>query len=205
MKVLFVMLWLFFLTGDCLSQTPPVSPDSQNVMVVQKQWSLQVRNPLLDEDPLQAINETQQAIRDRKETLRQESIRARQGLPPETRSVRVKTPEAGNPESPTAAYLYEAKFKNNGGKAIQILVWDYVFFDRETEAEVGRLRFESKASISPGKTKLVIMRSVTPPTRSINAAQADKKPRDRFIEQVIIQEIQYADGSVWKSPLMQAN
>lgn len=205
MKVLSVPLWLLLFTICGLSQAPPLLPDQQNIEVIHKKWNMEIRNPLLDEDPFQAIKDTEQDQRDRKEYMRQSAIRAKLGLPQEPPPVRVKTPESAPAPSATAFYTYEAKFKNNGEKEIRALIWDYVFFDPETKLEVGRLKFESKVNINPGKTKNVVMRAASPPTGTINAAQAGKKTREQYTEQVVIRGIQYVDGSIWESAEKTAN
>lgn len=197
MRTVYPMLWLFLLAVGVSGQTVANTFGTSNVEVIQQKWGVEVRNPLLDEDPFKAINDTQQAIRDQKEILRQEEIRRRQGLPPEPRPVRVRKPEADIPLSPTTTYTYEIKVKNTGEKAIQTFIWDYVFLEPGTAREVGRLRFENKVNIAPGKTKSLVMYSVSPPTGSINAKNAGKKLREQYAEQIIIQGIQYADGSIW--------
>ncbi|MBP6822818.1 MAG: hypothetical protein KA368_14810 [Acidobacteria bacterium] len=57
----------------------------------------------------------------------------------------------------------------------------------------------SEVRISSGKTKTVAERSSSPPTGSIDAAKAGKKPQEPYSEQMIIQGISYADGSEWKA------
>jgi hypothetical protein len=43
------------------------------------------------------------------------------------------------------------------------------------------------------------MRSGTPPTGTIDASNAGKKSRDQYSEQIVIQRVGYADGSVWQT------
>jgi hypothetical protein len=197
MRFLSAAFWLVLLTVGCLSQT---SSNSPAVEVIQKKWEIQIRNPRLDEDPLRASKDTAREINDRRETLQEEAIRIERGLPsaPPRRSAR--QPRASLAPIMTS-YIYKVKFKNTGNKAIRTLVWEYVFFDPETKAEVGRRRFESKVNIAPGKIKTVTRRSGSPPTATINVAQAGKNPTEQYAEQIIVQRIQYSDGSIWKEPV----
>jgi hypothetical protein len=198
MRALYPMLLLFLLAVGVSGQTVASPAAKPGVEVIQQKWGVEVRNPLLDEDPFKAINDTQQMIRDQKETLRQEELRRRQGLPPEPRKTRVAFPEAAKQTSSTAIYTYEIKVKNTGEKAIQTFIWDYVFLEPGTEQELGRLRFESKTNIAPGKTRHLVMRTVSPPTGSISAKNAGKKIGEQYSEHVVIQSIQFADGSAWQ-------
>jgi hypothetical protein len=197
MKFLSAAFWLFLLTVGCLSQTQ-LNP--QAVELIEKKWDVEIRNPRLDEDPFRDIKDTEQEIKDRKQTIREETIRAKRGMPPVQPRRSPRQPRSGL-ETITTSYVYRAKFKNTGKKTIRTLTWEYVFFDPETKVEVGRRRFESKVKIAPGKTQMVIKRLGSPPTNIINVTQVGKNVQDQYVEQVIIQSIRYADGSVWTAPV----
>jgi hypothetical protein len=98
----------------------------------------------------------------------------------------------------TVLYVYEVKVRNNGAKGIRKLTWDYAFFEPGTETELGRRRFISKVNIGPGGTSTVTVRAAAAPTGIVDARQAGKKPQDMYSEQVVIQRVEYADGSVWR-------
>lgn len=214
MKVLFTLILLFLLTGDCLSQTLTTSPDSQDVTVIQKQWRAEVRNPLMDESPfelLDRINQAEEArIRQTAETARrQRNQRSTQPSNPDTRRMEIlseSNPAEKERKSGTGGarviYIYKIKVKNEGKKAIKALVWEYVFLEPETGREVGRRRFLSKTKIALGKTKELTMRSPSPPTGSINAANIKKNPQNQYSEQIVIRAIQYdSTGSTDKLSL----
>lgn len=196
MKILYAALLVFLLVVCAVGQNPADSASIPKLEIIKSEWSIIVRNSLLDLDPFEAINETRQAQQDEIEYRKQTQIRAKMGLPPEPKPVRVKSMD-NRPTGTSVTYVYEMKVKNTGMKEIDVITWDYVFFDQNTEQEIGRRQFISKVSIEPGKAKKVLMRSVSPPTGTINAKQSGKKLRDQYIEQISIQTIQYADGSVW--------
>jgi hypothetical protein len=196
MKILCPALLLFLLPAGVSAQALPDSSGAQPVSVMQMKWSFKLNIPALNEDPLRANSEHTQAERDMKDTIRLNGIRGRQGLPPEVPPVRVRAPEKGD-HRPSTIYTYEAKVRNNGEKAIRTLIWEYVFFEPGTEQEVGRRRFISRTSISPGKTTNLVMRSSIPPIGAIDATKVDKKNGSQYVERVVIQTIEYADGSVW--------
>ena len=201
MKILYSVFFLFLFTLAVSGQASVNSSNAPDLVVVQKEWQeINQQNSQLDTDPFQPINETNQELRDREETLRQERRRARAGLPPEHRTVRVKPIEEIKKDSePSTVYIYKVKIKNTGPKAIQELKWEYVFFDSDTKQEVGRRQFISKVDIPPGKTESIVIRSASPPTGTINVKQSGKKLRSQYSEQIVIESIEYADGSLWQA------
>ena len=198
MKFLYTALLVFLFIICANGQKTSDLTSVPNLEVIKSKWDVEVNNPLLNEDPFQAINDTRQAQQDEIEYRRQSQIRAKMGLPVEPKPIRVKPIETGSNKI-SITYIYEIKVKNTGAKKIDVITWNYLFFDLDTKQEIGRRQFMSKISIEPGKTKNVSMRSVSPPTGTINAKNADKKTRDKYLEQISIQTIQYADGSVWES------
>jgi len=198
MKVLHTVTMLFLLAGAASAQALPNPSDTSNVIIVQKKWRLEVRNPALDEDPLRANYEQRQAEYDRKELMRKNDMRIRQGKTPEVAPPPRRNLSERAVSSNFARYSYELKIKNNGEKKIRAIVWEYVFFEPNTEVIVGQRQFVNKVSISPGKTKNIVSYSASPPTETIDAAKAAGKSREQYSDQIVIQRIEYEDGSVWK-------
>ncbi|MDQ3748709.1 MAG: hypothetical protein M3367_06830 [Acidobacteriota bacterium] len=190
---------VFLLAAAALAQALPNPSDTSNVIIVQKKWRLEVRNPALDEDPLRAHNEQRQAEYDRREYMRKNDLRIRQGKSPEIAPPPRRNTSERAVSNILARYIYELKIKNNGEKKIRAILWEYVFFEPNTEIIVGQRQFINKVSISPGKTKNIVVYSASPPTETINATKAGEKSREQYSEQIIIQSIEYEDGSVWKA------
>lgn len=194
MKALCPVLLLFLAAVNASGQAVVNSVVMPNLEVIEKEWRVEKHNPMLDDNPLRLVDEINQAEINRR-TPRQNTARTRQLLPEPTPDP-IPEPDVVTTEISTR-YVYQVKFKNTGDKAIKTLTWDYVFSEPGTQNEVGRHRFVSKVNISPGKTKNLVMRTGSPPTGSINAKNAGKKLREQYAEQVVVQGIQYADGSVW--------
>lgn len=169
-----------------------------NVTVVEKKWRVDRRNPALDQDPVEAMNERDRAERQRKATERTNEILAERGMPAPTTQVPDSVRETGS-RGIQVTYVYELKLTNTAPKAIRTLTWEYVFFEPGTEVEVGRRRFVSKVNVGPRKTTNVVVRSGLPPTSTVDARRAGKKPREQYSEQIVIQSVEYDDGSVWRS------
>lgn len=199
MKVLNLLLLLFLLAGGAAAQAISNPSSAPGVSVIKQNWRRIERNPALDEDPMLINQEEMELQRVQRAIQRENALRIRRGQEP--LPLPRGTPSRGSIGKPVSVeYVYEAKFMNTGTLKIRKLVWEYVFFEAGTEREVGRRRNESKVSISPGKTGNATVRSASPPAGIITIAQTGKKPREQYSEQVIIQSIEYADGSVWQRP-----
>jgi len=97
-------------------------------------------------------------------------------------------------------FVYKATIKNSGNKVIKTIDWDYVFFDRATETEIGRQQFTSDEKITPGKAKELIVTTRKPPTQTISLTALNKDERGSLDGRVIIVRIDYADGTSWQRP-----
>ena len=104
-------------------------------------------------------------------------------------------------KSPSHYYfIYKTKIKNNHTSAITQIDWDYVFYERGTENELGRQQFTSDEPVGPGKTKELTVTMTSPPTRTVSITSLNLEERDRFSEKIILVRVQYADGRVWHAP-----
>lgn len=197
MKILYLAVLLLFLTISGAAQTAAADKNrGSNVEIIEMNWRFEVRNPALDEDPMQAVNEANQMLNDREATRRGNVIRNQDNkssqLPPVRQSV------VGTlPNDPSAAYVYQLKVKNTAAKEISSISWDYVFYTAGTTDEIGRRKFTTLVTVKPDKTKKFQIRSVAPPSGTVNAAQPDKQQREKVSEKVFIRRIEYADGSSW--------
>ena len=97
-------------------------------------------------------------------------------------------------------FIYKTKIKNNHTAAITQIDWDYVFFERDTENEIGRQEFTSDEQIGPGKTKELVVTITSPPTRTVSITSLNLEERDRLSEKIILVRVKYADGHTWQAP-----
>jgi hypothetical protein len=199
MRVLGSMLLLSLLPLSASAQSLTHPSSGPNVTLSQNRWRIEFRNPALEKDPIKAMNEREAAERQRKDTERMNETLAEKGMPTGASNVRVTAPDKGSGRL-LVTYIYEVNVSNTGDKGIRTLIWDYVFFEPGTEQEVGRRRFVNKIRISPGKKRSVVVRTASSPTLTVDARKAGKKPEDQYSEQVVVQRVEYADGSVWQAP-----
>ena len=102
-------------------------------------------------------------------------------------------------EKPPSQYyfIYKTKLKNNYTSPITQIDWDHVFFERDTENEVGRQQFTSDEQIGPGKTKELTVIITSPPAHTISVTAMNLEERDLFTERIVLVRVKYADGRVW--------
>ena len=100
---------------------------------------------------------------------------------------------------PRYVFVYRAKVRNLGNAAITAIDWDYIFYERGTENEIGRQQFTSEEAIGAGKTRELIVNLSSPPTHTISVTALNKEERDTLSEKVIVVRVKYADGSVWQA------
>jgi hypothetical protein len=101
---------------------------------------------------------------------------------------------------PQYYFIYKTKFKNNHTAAITQIDWDYIFYERDTDNELGRQQFTSDEHIAAGKTKELTVTITSPPTRTVSVTSLNLEEHDRFSEKIILVRVQYADGRVWQAP-----
>lgn len=97
-------------------------------------------------------------------------------------------------------FVYKATVKNSGNKVIKAIDWDYVFFERATENELGRQQFTSEEKIRPGQSKELVVTIRKPPTQTISLTALNKNERGSLDGRIIIVRIDYEDGTSWQQP-----
>jgi hypothetical protein len=104
---------------------------------------------------------------------------------------------------PRYYFVYKTKVKNKSTSAIVQIDWDYIFFERDTQNEMGRQQFTSDEQIAPGKTKELTVMMTSPPTKTVSVTSLNLEEHDRFTEKIVLVSVKYADGRVWNAPQRQ--
>jgi hypothetical protein len=104
-------------------------------------------------------------------------------------------------EKPPSQYyfIYKTRLKNNHTSTITQIDWDHVFYERDTENEVGRQEFTSDEQIGPGKSKELTVTVTSPPARTVSVTSLNLEERKRFSEKIVLVRVKYADGRVWQA------
>ena len=186
------LILLFFTTSLVLAQDP------SGVEVVKSSWGkVRIgweRDPF--GGPLENFDEMRSRARNERRVAQGGGERAKR----EAKADEANLAKQREKNPPKYYFIYKTKIKNNHTAAITQLDWDYVFYERDTENEMGRQQFTSDEKVGPGKTKELTVTITSPPTRTVSVTSLNLEEHDRFTEKIVLVRVQYADGRVWQAP-----
>ena len=99
---------------------------------------------------------------------------------------------------PADGFAYRAKVHNASGKAIEIIFWEYQFKESAAAAPLLRRQFLCGVAIKPEKDKELQAFSLSGPQDVISVNILAKKSGSQGTEQVVINRVEFADGSIWQ-------
>jgi hypothetical protein len=97
---------------------------------------------------------------------------------------------------PMDGYAYRIKVRNSGPKLIEVVFWEYQFHDPANPNLVARRQFLCDANIGAGKAKEFEGFSLSGPSDVVSVKTLNSG--SPFQENVLINRIEYADGSTWQ-------
>jgi hypothetical protein len=107
--------------------------------------------------------------------------------------------EARSPKSTSVeGYTYQAKIRNVHTQNIEIVFWEYQFKELSNPTNVVRRQFLCSVKIKPGKERELQAFSVLGPSDVISVGSLTNKSRDLFEEKVLINRMEYADGTIFQ-------
>lgn len=203
MKWLVVALGLALTATVSIAQTGSASDD--RIEVVKFSWAKERINwerdpfggPVENFDETRARQRNEKRIEDAKRGGSAEVDKIKREARADAANIAAKHQQAPS----RYVFVYKTTVKNLSDKAIKSIDWDYVFFDRETETELGRREFTSEEKISPRKAKELTVTITKPPTQTISLTALNTGERKSLVERVVIMRIDYTDGTVWQRPL----
>jgi hypothetical protein len=188
------LLFLVFLSAPvvCAQQ------ESSGVEVVKASWSkIRIgweRDPF--GGPLENFDEMRSRARNERRVAQGGGERAQRDAKADEANLAKQREK--NP--PRYYFIYKTKIKNTHTAAITQIDWDYVFYERDTENELGRQQFTSDEHVGPGKEKELTVTITSPPTRTVSVTSLNLEEHDRFSERIVLIRVKYADGRVWRAP-----
>lgn len=201
MKVLFLFLMLFSLIT--FGQTPKPASDSAPMSISSFKWT-RARQKVDSHEAAVSVPE-RQVIPQNKNFARNARINEPRGardpnqdtLDGRSAAMEKSVQESRNPKAePRDGYSYRIKVKNSATQVAEVVFWEYQFYDAANPNLVARRQFLCGVSIRPDKEKDLEGFSLSGPSDVVSvAALADKS---RFKESVLINRIEYADGSMWQ-------
>src|SRR5712692_1431277 len=201
MKTL-LLLPLLFIFGDS-SQNPTPADESSPVAVVSFKW-FKDRQPI-DNAASAPVTPQPAPIAADKNFERQKRINATAG----DRDPHADTLDARGAElerivqesreaPPVDGFVYLVKLKSASAKPIARIFWEYQFKETANPANVTRRRFLCNVKIKPEQAKDVEIFSLGGPSDVISVKSLAKGSGNQFQETVVIDRVEYADGSFWQ-------
>jgi hypothetical protein len=99
---------------------------------------------------------------------------------------------------PVDGFTYQVKVQNGSGKIIQTIFWEYQFRETATPANVTRRQFLCSGKINPDKGKDLQVFSLSGPSDVVSVKSLAKRSADQFKEGVVINRVEYTDGTFWQ-------
>jgi hypothetical protein len=107
--------------------------------------------------------------------------------------------EARSPKSVYVdGFLYQARIRNAGKSAVEVLFWEYQFKERANPANVTTRHFLCGVNIKPNKEQELSVFSTFSPAGVISAESLGDKSGNLFEEKILINRVEYADGTIWQ-------
>ncbi len=112
-----------------------------------------------------------------------------------------RTPKA----KPTEGFAYLVRVQNVSKKVIEFLFWEYQFIDPSNPANVTHRQFLCGVNIKPNKEKELQVFSLLGPSEVISVGSLANASDNVFQEKVLINRVEYADGSIWQRKAWNSN
>ena len=98
--------------------------------------------------------------------------------------------------SVVSGYSYRADVRNDTGKRVVIIFWEYRFTEIERPTNVVRRQFICPMDLKDGEKKGLSAFSTLGPSEAIDVASLSKSKDKLFNEEVIVNRIEFSDGSI---------
>ena len=95
-------------------------------------------------------------------------------------------------------FIYQAKIRNAGTNTIEILFWEYQFIEKANPANIMSRQFLCGVKVKPDKDKELTVFSTSSPGNLISAESLDNKSENLFEEKILINRVEYTDGTIWQ-------
>ena len=95
-------------------------------------------------------------------------------------------------------FAYKVKVRNAAPKAVEVLFWEYQFEEAADPSNLSRRQFLCGVNIKAGKDKELLAWSASGPNGAISVDSLASKAENPYRERVVINRIEYADGSIWQ-------
>ena len=95
-------------------------------------------------------------------------------------------------------YAYRVKIQNASQKNVDVVFWEYQFEETANPSNLTRRQFLCGVQIKGGKEKELQAFGGSGPAGVVSAESLAKGAPNPFAERVVVNRIEYADGSIWQ-------
>lgn len=106
--------------------------------------------------------------------------------------------ESRTPPGELSGFTFFVKLHNDSSKAIEIVFWEYQFTETANLTNVARRQFLCGVSIRAGKDKDLEGFSLSGPSDVVSVSTLADKSLQDFQDRVMINRVEYSDGSIWQ-------
>ena len=205
MRMLLLLPFLLISVLPCHSQNGAGEADGSQVMVLGSKWfkSRQVIEKLSTEGtaPAAAMTSANKNFERIRRANDPAGVRDPNADTLDGRSAALEktVQEARSPKvTPVDGFAYRVKIQNTGAKVIEVLFWEYQFKETSNPTTVARRQFLCGVNIKPNKDKELQAFSASGPSDVISAGSLANKSGNLFQEKVVINRVEYSDGSIWQ-------
>jgi hypothetical protein len=195
----------FLLTFFWLGQSGAVSVDGSSVVVLSHKWSKSrqiVTNPETGNTaPASAMIPANKNFERTRRVNDPAGVRDPNADTIDGRSAAMEknVQEALSPKTrPVDGIAYRVKVQNASTKVVEVLFWEYQFTETSNPTNVMRRQFLCGVNIKPKKEKELQSFGVSGPSNVISAESLANKSGNLYEEKVVINRVEYADGSIWQ-------
>ena len=186
-----VLIFLAVLTSLVVADQI-TAQDRAKVEVIKFNWSMYDRKKVINDSPLfeeETINQPGKNTRIREKTIEEQSQDLR----------RIESAAKRDASAPTGKiFLYELKLKNLDEKTIKSFIWEYQPVKESAPQNISSRRFFCVEKIKAGDSKTLRIISHLPPVNIVDASDSNSEAGKDFAVDVVINRIEYSDGTVWK-------
>ena len=182
-------------------QGPVASSDASPLTVANFKWSRERRK--VEAAPVEGDSPARAMIPQNRNFARNSRINDPQGvrdpnqdtLDGRSAAIDKSVAESRAPKAePKDGYAYRIKVQNPTTKVVEIVFWEYQFHDPANPDLVARRQFLCGVNIPAGKGKDLEGFSLSGPSEVVDV----KTLNSGFKENVLINRVEYADGSIWQ-------
>jgi hypothetical protein len=95
-------------------------------------------------------------------------------------------------------FTYQVKVRNASAKVIEVMYWEYQFTESSDPTNQLRRQFLCGVNIKPKKELELRAFSLSSPSVTVSVESLANKSGNPFVEKVLINRVEYADGTIWQ-------